>query len=264
MAAKGYTCDVCPWNVFFLIAVALLLGATVMATIILIKRSLIGSRLYPENEKEGKENRNEKSRGSRPKVQVTGPKVKPLICQICLGRVKQDMEYVKCSCGKSFHSTCISRTGYCPYCECHYTTRDGRTPSENGFITLRTPNSEKMTAPITGTKVNYILCPLCGANVPAGAGTCECGAIFVEEGGRFKCPECGTSISEDESGCRNCGERFDHLDTQTCPLCKRILPQGEEVCECGALIGDSCPECGNELAASESTCRNCGVVFELI
>lgn len=153
----------------FLIAVALLLGATVTATIILIKRSLIALRLNPENEKEGKEILKDKSRGSRPKIQVTGPKVKPLVCQICLGRVKQDMEYVRCSCGKSFHSTCISRTGYCPYCECRYTTRDGRTPLENGFITLRTPNGGEMTAPIAGTKVNYILCPLCGANIPSGS-----------------------------------------------------------------------------------------------
>src|SRR5512137_2428032 len=52
----------------------------------------------------------------RPKVVVTGPKVKPVVCQICLGRVKEGTEYAKCPCGKTFHPVCLVRTGFCPYC----------------------------------------------------------------------------------------------------------------------------------------------------
>lgn len=249
-----------------LITIALLLGATTFATTLLVRRYYVGGKLHIAKHKSNRDGPKDQSGTGavRPRIQITGPKVKPLICQICLGRVKQGMEYVKCGCGKIFHTTCISRTGFCPYCQSEYTTKDGREPVKNGFANMQAPKSETNAPPTAGTKVNYILCPLCGANIPAGAESCECGAIFVEEGGNFKCPECGETVSEDESECPNCGEHFDHLETQTCPLCGRILPQGEDVCECGAVMGNRCPECGHELAPGESTCRVCGSVFELI
>jgi RNA polymerase subunit RPABC4/transcription elongation factor Spt4 len=252
--------------VFITITVALLLGAATLATILLVRRYIIGGKLRVAKQEGGRSDpKGGSGKGAgRPRIQITGPKVKPLICQICLGRVKQSMEYTKCSCGKVFHLTCISRTGFCPYCQNQYTTKDGKEPSENGFVRLWAPASEIKDPASAGTKVNYILCPLCGANVPTGAESCDCGAIFVEEGGNFKCPECGEIVSEDENECPNCGEHFDHLETQTCPLCGRILPQGEDVCECGAVIGDCCPECRHELAPGESTCRVCGAVFELV
>ncbi|MDD1767375.1 MAG: hypothetical protein LUQ27_02245 [Methanomassiliicoccales archaeon] len=248
------------------VVIALILGATGFATALLIRRHLaVGKFVNLKRNGRGHESNARTIDGNdRPRIQITGPKVKPLICQICLGRVKQGMEYVKCGCGKVFHMTCISRTGFCPYCESQFTTSDGTDPLENGFLTLRAPVSERKESTSAGTKVNYILCPLCGANIPAGAESCECGAIFVEEGGSFRCPECGASVSEDESECPKCGEHFDHLDTQTCPLCGRILPKGEELCECGAVIGNRCPECGRELGPGESTCKKCGSVFELV
>lgn len=192
----------------------------------------------------------------RPKIHITGPRVKPVICQICLGRVKPGLEYLRCECGKAFHLACLSRTGFCPYCQGKY--EDGER-----FTVLRAPAGEGSRAS-GGTKVNYILCPLCGSHVPAGAPSCQCGAIFVEEGGTFRCPECGNRVPEDESKCSNCGEQFDHCETQACPLCGRLLPAGQVVCACGTVIGNRCPECGHELAQGEESCTVCGAVFELI
>jgi hypothetical protein len=248
------------------ITVALILGALAFATTLLVRRYMITGKLNARklDRREGEPGADSTGRNGRPRIQITGPKVKPLICQICLGRVKQGMEYVKCGCGKVFHTICISRTGFCPYCQSQYTTMNGTDPSENGFLRLCAPSGEKKDPAIAGTKVNYILCPLCGANIPAGIESCKCGAIFVEEGGNFRCPECDAILSEDDSECSNCGEYFDHLETQTCPLCGRIFPKGEDVCECGAVIGNTCPECGHELVPGESTCEGCGSVFELL
>ncbi|MGD0057393.1 MAG: hypothetical protein ABSB83_06030 [Methanomassiliicoccales archaeon] len=86
---------------------------------ILIKRYLVTGKLdlRKQNRSESEPGIDSKRGTGRPRIQITGPKVKPLIFQICLRRVKQRIGYVKCSYGGVFHTTCISRTGFCSYCQ---------------------------------------------------------------------------------------------------------------------------------------------------
>jgi predicted amidophosphoribosyltransferase len=91
-----------------------------------------------------------------------------------------------------------------------------------------------------------------------------CGAIFVIDGGSFSCPACGSSVGESEAGCPNCGEHFRQFTPRTCPVCGRPVGQNEEKCQCGAIMGDKCPECGASLAQEDTVCANCGAAFEFI
>ena len=63
--------------------------------------------------------------GERPRVVVQGPKIRPVVCQICLGRVKEGLEYAKCACGKDLQAykkkgkyTCVCGQG----CDCNCTS----------------------------------------------------------------------------------------------------------------------------------------------
>jgi len=201
----------------------------------------------------------------RPKVVVTGPKVKPVVCQICLGRVKEGMEFARCACGKTFHPVCLVRTGFCPYCDRAYTPE---TLSEAFIVRpkmparghARNPSEIRMIWDSGMTRV----CPVCGSELPEGSSECQCGVILVEEGETFDCPSCGTSVPPDMIHCPSCHERFDVLEGSICQVCGRIIPDQAEVCECGALTADICPECGSYLEPDEVVCGNCGTVFELI
>ena len=179
---------------------------------------------------------------TRPRVMVNSSEVKTNVCQICLGRIKEGSNHVECKCGKAFHIVCLSRTGFCPYCS---------EPYEN----LKPQISEECSIQV---------CPLCGDQLEPGARVCECGAIFHEEGIDFCCPICGTHISEGETSCSYCGEIFDCYRLVNCPVCGLLVEEGTEVCECGAVLNDRCPECGAPLGYEDRFCPGCGAEFEFI
>ncbi|MFP4170590.1 MAG: double zinc ribbon domain-containing protein [Methanomassiliicoccales archaeon] len=174
----------------------------------------------------------------RPRIQVTGPQVTIPSCQICLGNIKEGSDFTVCECGKEFHTVCLARTGFCPYCDRSYEHLNQGTGS--------------------------VICPLCGDEVPSWASMCNCGAIFIEEGSTFQCPNCRTRILYSDSECPRCGEAFDLYETVSCPACDRTLPSEWEVCTCGALLADRCPECGAPLEPDDLRCGRCGTEFEFL
>lgn len=200
------------------------------------------------------------SRVTRPRVQIRGPKVKPLVCQICLGRIKEGLEYATCQCGKTFHTTCIWRTAFCPYCEEPYSSTSGAWKISDG----RPRGNQGRGAKRAGERRSTLSCPVCGATLHEESEACGCGAIFVREGGTFSCPRCGIEVLESEERCPGCGEKFDRYEFNICPLCGKVIGEKDEFCECGAVFGNLCPECGHDLTPSESICSHCGTVFEII
>jgi predicted nucleic acid-binding Zn ribbon protein len=215
--------------------------------------------------------RPEASRG-RPRVQVTGPKVQQAICQICLGKIKEGTEYVKCSSGKVFHSVCLARVGNCPYCQRTIAIKGKESTTSKDFplpTLVAVPEAEGKAedmkegpAPVAAAK--QVNCPICGSPIDENATGCACGAIFVPEGGNFPCPACGAPVKEGSAACSSCGESFDQVYPLHCPVCGRIVPANAETCECGAILNNRCPECGAELAEDDSTCRTCGTEFDFV
>jgi hypothetical protein len=200
----------------------------------------------------------------RPRVVVQGPKVRPVVCQICLGRLKEGMEYAKCPCGKTFHITCLVRTGFCPYCDRHY---------EEGSLGQDLIVKPKLTAGEAARRKAEVRvlwepterhCPVCGNDLPEGGGECDCGTIVVEEGETFACPSCGTEVPPDSMSCPGCRESFEVVETPLCPICGRLVTSEDGLCECGALATDECPECGTPLEADDLFCPICGTVFEYV
>ncbi len=199
----------------------------------------------------------------RSRVVVNGPKIKPVICQICLGRVKEGLEYARCSCGKEFHPACLSRAGVCPYCGAFY--GDG-TLSEERIVHPRGAESGKAVAAISMVweSKEGRTCPLCGSDLAPGTNECSCGAIIVDEGEDFDCPSCGTRVPADRTECPVCRERFDVQVAGSCPVCGRPIAPRAAVCECGTVLGDICPECGSRLGKDDSYCGQCGAHFEFV
>lgn len=221
-----------------------------------------------------KEGEREERGLARPKIQVTGPKVQPLVCQICLGRIKEGTEYVKCSSGKVFHSVCLARTGTCPFCQRTVAIKGmestSTAPHSLVFVFLppeKVPETPPMPEPVPKElvpeeKAQEFTCPSCGARVEAGAASCRCGAVFADPGGSFSCPECGAEVKEADRSCGRCGAVFELLGPQTCPQCGRELTPDSEVCECGVILSDKCPECGARLRDSDMVCPVCGTEFD--
>jgi predicted amidophosphoribosyltransferase len=105
---------------------------------------------------------------------------------------------------------------------------------------------------------------VCGSTLPEDGNECECGAIIVEEGQSFTCPRCGCDVPPERMSCPSCKESFEVVEDPQCPVCGRLLKEGEEVCECGGLQGDECPECGLRLGPEDDACPGCGTAFEFV
>lgn len=178
------------------------------------------------------------------RIMVKGAESRGPICQICLGRIKEGSTHLVCDCGRAFHIVCLSRTGFCPYCDSSYDDLEKQAYGEpDEYLTV---------------------CPLCDSLLSPGSRECECGAIFLEEGADFYCPSCGTLIPSAEDECPYCGQVFDRIQTITCPVCGRVNREDRSICDCGVVITDRCPECGFQLEAEEEVCRGCGAEFEFI
>jgi len=200
---------------------------------------------------------------ARPRVQVSGPKVQPLVCQICLGRIKEGTEYIKCSNERVFHAVCLDRVGQCPYCQ---RTRQikGR---EGEPIPIQAPLAlPAELSPPAEVAENAMLCPVCGVVLEKDASNCpSCGAIFVDANGMFRCPDCRAELKEGDTFCGRCGRGFDRVNMPSCPQCHIEVSPNAEVCpRCGCLLHDRCPECGGELSEDAVTCPTCGADFEFV
>lgn len=197
----------------------------------------------------------------RPRIQVTGPKVKPEICQICMGRIKEGSEYVRCSNGKVFHSVCLARVGNCPYCRRTTAIKGKEGTTSREYVVPIIPAHAEVASP----EAALIACPVCGSGIEADATGCRsCGAIFVAEGGTFPCPGCGHTVNESDLECHHCGEPFHQFRPRACPVCGSIAAPNAEGCACGAILDDRCPECGAVLPADAVECAGCGAAFEFV
>jgi len=201
----------------------------------------------------------------RPRVIVQGPKVKPIVCQICLGRVKEGLEYAKCTCGKVFHPVCLVRTGFCPYCQQSYS----KETLINEHIIRPRLSAEQISKRKAEIKMLWesnlpLSCPLCGSELEDGSNECQCGAIIVDDGEVFTCPSCGIEVPPDLWECPGCHERFDVVEDPLCPVCGMVVAAENGVCECGALTIDNCPECGTSLGPEDQVCPSCGTAFDFV
>jgi hypothetical protein len=199
----------------------------------------------------------------RPRVQVSGPKVQQTSCQICLGRIKEGTEYIRCSSGRAFHAACLDRVGGCPYCQ-----RTVEIKGKEGQ-----PRAPPVPAAPLGTSVPILppddgsfLCPVCGVVLEQGAHHClSCGAIFVDPNGMFVCPDCHAELREGDLTCGRCGRTFERVEMPRCPQCDIEVSPNAEVCpRCSCLLQDRCPECGEELSEDALTCPACGTDFEFL
>jgi hypothetical protein len=251
--------------VFELLPLAALLGASGFGELInRYKQVLIRKR----------GSREEGAARGRPKIQITGPKVQPLVCQICLGRIKEGTEYVKCGTGKVFHSVCLARTGTCPFCQRTVAIKGMESttsvPHSLQFVFLPPekvpeqppmPEPEAPPEPAAPEEGRTFVCVSCGAVLEAGTASCACGAIFADPGGSFECPECGAEVREADRSCAVCGAVFEPLGPLICPGCGKEVAPDADVCECGVLLSDKCPECGAHLRESDMACAVCGAEF---
>ncbi|NLX47875.1 MAG: hypothetical protein GXY70_06895 [Euryarchaeota archaeon] len=184
---------------------------------------------------------------SRPEPRV---KIRPvrgggLVCQICMGRLKDGIPHIKCDCGRVFHITCLKRVGVCPYCNTSYTPEEVE---------------DKAVYP----EMQSMECPICGRSVFKDSGSCECGAIIADEEGVFYCPVCGTQIDNGENECPYCHERFEDVSLVECPFCGKVFDENKGICACGTFVGEQCPVCGIRLSSVDEYCPACGARFETL
>jgi hypothetical protein len=198
----------------------------------------------------------------RPRIQITGPKVQPEICQICMGRIKEGSEYVRCGTGKVFHSVCLARVGNCPYCCRTFAIKGRESTTSRDYVSPMVPMD---TIGVPSTSSTETKCPVCGGGLEKDATNCRtCGAIFVADGGTFPCPSCGFLVREAENSCSRCGEPFHQYKPRICPVCDRVMGPNDETCTCGAILNDRCPECGAKLPDGATECGTCGAAFEFV
>lgn len=180
-----------------------------------------------------------------------------------MGKIKEGTEYVRCSSGKIFHSICLARVGECPYCRRTVAVKGKEKETSREFIVPRSPEPSPIAEAILPKEPSSI-CPVCGGELDANAGSCSCGVIFVNDGGEFPCPSCGVNVIEGDAYCGHCGERFERVSSICCPVCGRTVTNATEVCSCGAILANLCPECGTGLKEGESSCPACGSEFDFI
>jgi hypothetical protein len=183
----------------------------------------------------------------RPRVTPIKPKYDIVVCQICMGRVKQGLNVAKCECGKSFHDVCLERTGFCPYCQKTY----------DALAVTKISKIRELP------KIEKVPCPSCGQLILPEARRCDCGAVFVEDD-QFDCANCGSVVYAEMMVCGTCGEVYETYKPMLCPICTRIFNEETGKCDCGAFTGDSCPECGIHLEIDDRACPRCGTLFEYI
>lgn len=74
------------------------------------------------------------------------------------------------------------------------------------------------------------------------------------------CPKCGATLPAGAKFCFACGEKIEVLssDEMICPSCGKKTPKGKFCMECGAPLANKCPNCGAEIPNGAKFCLECG------
>ena len=74
------------------------------------------------------------------------------------------------------------------------------------------------------------------------------------------CPKCGATLPAGAKFCFACGEKIEVLspDEMICPSCGKKTLKGKFCMECGAPLVNKCPNCGAEIPSGAKFCLECG------
>lgn len=73
------------------------------------------------------------------------------------------------------------------------------------------------------------------------------------------CPKCGATLPAGAKFCFLCGEKIEAAPEKViCPSCGKETPKGKFCIECGAPLENKCPKCGAEIPAGAKFCPLCG------
>ena len=112
---------------------------------------------------------------------MTGPKVQPEICQICMGKIKEGDRICPLHVRRVFHSICLARVGHCPYCRRTFAIKGRESTTTREYvqpIVPETPSPEEESR-CGEEQVPVNPCPACGKELEEEATGCSCGVIFV-------------------------------------------------------------------------------------
>lgn len=79
-----------------------------------------------------------------------------------------------------------------------------------------------------------------------------------------KCQKCGNELPEGAKFCLECGSKIEPPIKEgmlKCPKCESIVPAGKFCLECGALLKETCGNCGAEKIPNAKFCLECGNKF---
>ena len=85
-------------------------------------------------------------------------------------------------------------------------------------------------------------------------------ATAPAQSGNVVCPKCGANLPAGAKVCFGCGEKIEALspDEIICPFCGKKTPKGKFCMECGASLANKCPNCGAEIPSGAKFCLECG------
>ena len=84
-------------------------------------------------------------------------------------------------------------------------------------------------------------------------------ATAAAPSGNVVCPKCGATLPAGAKFCFLCGEKIESAPEKIiCPSCGKETPKGKFCMECGAQLENKCPKCGAEVPAGAKFCLECG------
>ena len=87
----------------------------------------------------------------------------------------------------------------------------------------------------------------------------EAVATAAAPAGNVVCPKCGATLPAGAKFCFLCGEKIETAPEKfVCPFCGKETPKGKFCMECGAALENKCPNCGAEVPAGAKFCLECG------
>lgn len=143
-------------------------------------------------------------------MDVSGPKIKPVICQICLGRVRKNWSLRDATAARSSIRSALRALASTPI-EAGGTLS---TLAKENMLRLRASVEPKRTAAgITMLRQSNLLhvCPVYGSDLSEGSNECQCGTVIVGDDETFECPACECIVPPQSMECPECRKQVDVL-----------------------------------------------------